>query len=203
MVRRLKVPDEGLVWMTAECRDALAAIENPVSRKKRDTVVLLACQESGIIDGPKTLVFEDKRACSESVWYMKWQYLEDVSRALSVCTEAAHAWMDEETATAEAMALHEVKRAVAASANVPIEALRAIEEDSGIRASDRLKAIRQHLALLNPEYAARLKEAEEQGAALPVDVLGLPTADDFAQALRETEGWERERFGGEGDDDSD
>jgi hypothetical protein len=166
----IQVVAEGLVWMTAECREALAAIQGNACRKKRNTVVLLACQEAGIVDGPKTKVFEDERACSESVWYMKWQYLETVKRALEVCTSAAQAWMDEETALVETLALQRVQRAVAASAEVPIEALQAIERDTNVRPSDRLEAIRRHLALLNPEYAARL--AQEGAGALPVDVRG-------------------------------
>ncbi len=156
--------------MTWECKDALAAIENPMSRKKRDTVVLLACQEAGIIDAPKTEIFRDARVCSESVWYMKWQYLEKVRMALEVCTAAAQAWMDEELALTEAIALQRVQRAVAASAEVPIEALQAIERDSNVRPADRLEAIRRHLALLNPEYAARLDQ--EVPGAFPLDVRG-------------------------------
>jgi hypothetical protein len=167
------VADEGLVWMTAECREALAGIEGYACRKKRDTVVLLACQAAGILKGPKADVFKDERVCSESVWYMKWQYLEDVAHALEVCTAAAQTWMDEETALAEAFATRQIQRAIAESADVPVESLQRIERDKSARPGDRLEAIRMHIALLNPELAARLNAIEGK-AALPVDVQGMP-----------------------------
>jgi len=49
VVGRFDVPDDGYIWLTTEARQALDAIEDPQRRKKRDTVVLLACQEAGLL----------------------------------------------------------------------------------------------------------------------------------------------------------
>lgn len=173
---RLEVPDVGRVWMTAECRDALEAIDGYSVRKKRDTVVLLACQAAGIIDSPKTAVFKNERACSESVWYMKWQYIPEVQRALEVCTVAAQAWMDANMALNAQIATQKVQQQIVDNADAVVTALLAILRDTRVRADYRLETARAYLALLNPELAARIMPS--------VNSLAVEVTDQPEQVVR-------------------
>jgi hypothetical protein len=198
---RFDVPDEGYIWLTTEARQALQAIAKPMERKKRDTVVLLACQAAGMLlhaDGRSwniKAVFRDPRVCSETIWYTKWKEMPDVARALEVCVTAAQQYTDRQTAVIEAIASRQLREALAAQVGVAVETLVGVETGEDTSARDRLEAVRMHIGAVAPEYAARMMPAAK--AAVPVDLVnpvefGEVTTDE----LRAIEGALRREAGG-------
>ena len=173
MAGRFDVPDEGYVWLTTEARQALQAIVKPLERKKRDTVVLLACQAAGMLTNeagrPLSLraVFRDPRACSEGIWYTKWQYLPDVTAALEKCAAAAQQYADRQTAVIEAIAARQLREALAEKVGVAVDTLVGVETGEDTSAKDRLEAVRMHMSAVAPEYAARMVPAK---AAVPIEL---------------------------------
>jgi len=173
VVGRFDVPDDGYIWLTTEARQALDAIEDPQRRKKRDTVVLLACQEAGLLlreDGrpvSKRALFRDPRVCNERIWYLKWQDIPEVQTALTLCSEAAQRYADRQTEVIEAIAARRIREMLADQVGVAVETLVTVENSEKASARDRLEAARMHMSAVAPDYAARMAPVK---AALPVEV---------------------------------
>ena len=96
-----------VAWMCEELRQALDAIQEPHSRKKRITVLRLA--EASARGQTVTSVFDQDDTCAQQAWYGKtkgsdkaWQNHPDIAEALKIAKRRAHWWYDmEETRRAE------------------------------------------------------------------------------------------------------
>lgn len=164
----LESPTAG--FLDEECRAALAAIRSKEAAKKRATVLLLAMAEAS--GTAMTKVFRDARACSEGIWYGKWQYDPAVKSALALLKARALAWRDQETARIEAHALQERRKAIAQGSLDAVQGLRLTALNQDDRADYRTDASALLLALADSELAARIVMVQK-GAALPVEVEGL------------------------------
>jgi hypothetical protein len=167
-------------WMNEETRNALSVIRGNEAVKKRATVILLASAKAG--GQPIEAVFKDERACSESTWYQKWQYLDTIQAALDVCEAAALSFVDDETARIEARALQQRRRALAEGSLDAIEGLRMTALSGTDRADYRTEASRVLLTLADEELAARL--AASGDPSLPVNVsepvdINVPKLDEL------------------------
>lgn len=201
MAGRFDVPDEGYVWLTTEARLALEAIEKPQERKKRDTVVLLACQAAGILLNAKGkplsihAVFQDPRACSEGIWYTKWKDLPDVAAALALCIPAAQQYADRQTAVIEAIAARQLRERLAENVGVAVDTLVSVETSEDTSPRDRLEAVRMHISAVAPEYAARMSTAK--ASAMPVELMNpVEFSEVTADELRAIEDALRREAGG-------
>ena len=203
MAGRFDVPDEGYIWLTTEARQALQAIAKPLERKKRDTVVLLACQAAGMLLTPQgrplsiRAVFRDPRACSEAIWYTKWKDTPDVATALELCGLAAQQYADRQTAVIEAIAARHIRERLAEQVGVAVDTLVGIETSAETGAKDKLEAVRMHIGAVAPEYAARMTPAK---ASLPVELMTpVEFGDVTADELRAIESALRGQAGGSGE----
>lgn len=167
--------EQGLAEPTAEflteaCREALRAIRGKEAAKKRATVLLLA---SAAASGTAiSKVFKDPRACSEGIWYTKWQYDPAVKAALELLKARALEWCDQETARTEAYALQERRKKIALFSLDALDGLRTTATNSEDRADHRTEASAMLLALADEELAARIVLLRK-GATVPVEVEGL------------------------------
>lgn len=87
-------------WMTAEVQDALDAIPEPHTRKKRCTVLRLA--EARALGLGVRAVFDQEDTCNAVTWYGRkgdgWKDEPAIKEALEIATKRAQWWQDQEEA---------------------------------------------------------------------------------------------------------
>lgn len=129
---------ESWQWMTPEIRHLLNAISGEHVAKKRKTVILLAFAHAtqALVDD----VFTREDTCANQIWYTKWQYVPEISAALTACKLRALEWADEDTVAREEHYRRERRRAIAEyAAKAPAE-LAAVMASEGQKGADRINA---------------------------------------------------------------
>jgi len=171
MQRQMGAPEEPTAeFLNEECREALRQIRGKEAAKKRATVLLLAVAEAS--GTALKRVFEDPRACCETIWYTKWQYDPAVKAALELLKARALEWRDQETARIEAYALQERNKAIALGSLDAVTGLRTTALNAEDRADHRTEASAMLLALADETLAARIVLLRK-GQSIAVEVDGL------------------------------
>lgn len=180
-------------WLTEEVREALDAVQEPHSRKKKITLLRIAeAQASGVCVKD---IFKSPDCCSDAIWYgrhsperkLGWMDMPDIAPALTLAKKSAHAYYDsleEQRVVMRRKVLDETQDRLTEISGAAVEVLFDIMVDEETASDVRRKAAVDTLTHAAPETAPK----SEQRMDVNVATTAGPTMRDIRSRQRKLPG---------------
>lgn len=180
-------------WLTEEVRNALDAVQEPHSRKKKITLLRIAeAQASGAFVKE---IFKSQDCCSDAIWYGRfsperkigWMDFPDIALAFALAKKSAHAYydsMEEQRVVMRRKILDETQDRLTEISGAAVEVLFDIMIDEETASDVRRKAAVDTLTHAAPETAPK----SEQRVDVNVATTAGPTMRDIRNRQRKLPG---------------